>query len=356
MIPIQSDIRILDKLLAINLTISLWSARRKMTAEDMGGVSLPPEDLASLGSKRIADPETLKVFGTLKARAVNFLDRHGVRFMCGWAIPEDAASEIIQELVSIRDEFFQAKDNFLQIYDESIENWISKHNQWGEIIKNSTVSPDYVRSRMDFKWQMFKVAPLMEHKDSNAVMQVGLAEEVTNLGSTLFTEIAKTADEIWQKVYKGRNIVTHKALSPLRTLHQKLVGLSFVEPHVTPVADILDTALKCMPPKGNIMGNNLILLQGLVCLLRDSEALVTQAQSIMDGYSPSNLLNSLNGGAESINAQKIEVQDGVDTAQTHTQSTEIKSLEEELPLSQIHPENHPIQPQRSSAISSLGLW
>ena len=61
MLPVQSDIRILDKLLALNLSVSLWSARRKMTAEDMGGVNLPPEDLASLGSKRIADPESLKI-------------------------------------------------------------------------------------------------------------------------------------------------------------------------------------------------------------------------------------------------------------------------------------------------------
>lgn len=80
MLPIQSDIRILDKLLALSCNVSLWSARRKMTLEDMGGAELPPEDLASLGSKRIADRETLK------ARAVNYLDRYGVRFMYGWAI------------------------------------------------------------------------------------------------------------------------------------------------------------------------------------------------------------------------------------------------------------------------------
>ena len=349
MIPVQSDIRILDKLLALNLSVTLWSARKKMTAEDMGGVNLPPEDLASLGSKRIADPETLKVFGTLKARAVNFLDRHGVRFIGGWAIPEEQAGEIIQELVSIRDEFLQAKDAFLQDYDQSIQNWINKHKQWGEIIKNSTVSPDYVRSRMDFTWQMFKVAPLMEHKDKNAIMQAGLAEEVTNLGSTLFSEIAKTADDIWHKVYEGKTVVTHKALSPLRTLHQKLVGLSFVEPHVTPVADIIDTALKNMPPKGNIMGSQLILLQGLVCLLRDSEALVTQAQSLMDGYAPNSILNSLLGSSEIINAQERETHDEENTDQTPTQSEEIERFEEEPSFAEI-------QPQQSSSISSLGLW
>ena len=354
MIPIQSDIRILDKLLAINLTISLWSARRKMTAEDMGGVRLPPEDLASLGSKRIADPETLKVFGTLKARAVNFLDRHGVRFMSGWAIPENAASEIIQELVRIRDEFFKAKDDFLQVYDESIQNWISKHNQWGEIIKNSTVSPDYVRARMDFRWQMFKVAPLMEHEDANTVLQAGLAEEVTNLGSTLFSEIAKTADDIWHKVYEGRTVVTHKALSPLKTLHQKLVDLSFVEPHVAPVADIIDSALKGMPPKGNIVGSNLVMLQGLVCLLRDSDALVAQAQCLIDGYAPDSVLNSLLGVHHSQHSQTISSEETYTESESDSQRNEDETSDvEEISLSE-HQLTKGLSPHQS--ISSLGLW
>ena len=89
--PILSDIKVLDNLLALNLNVNLWSARKKMVLEDFGGAELPPEDLASLGSKRIADPNSLKVFSTLKARAFNYLDRHGIRFMSGWAIPEDKA-------------------------------------------------------------------------------------------------------------------------------------------------------------------------------------------------------------------------------------------------------------------------
>ena len=110
MTHVLSDIHILDNLLALNLNVSLWSARRKMSQEDLGGAELPPEDLASLGSKRIADPENLKVFGTLKARAFNYLDRHGVRFMSGWAIPEEKAGEIVQELCNIRNDFQKEKE------------------------------------------------------------------------------------------------------------------------------------------------------------------------------------------------------------------------------------------------------
>ena len=65
--PMPSDIRILESLLALNLDISLWSARKKLTLEDFGNVELPPDDLATLGSKRIAPPENLRIFGTLKA-------------------------------------------------------------------------------------------------------------------------------------------------------------------------------------------------------------------------------------------------------------------------------------------------
>ena len=296
MTQLVSDIRILDNLLALSLNVSLWSARRKMSQEDLGGAELPPEDLASLGSKRIADPKNLKVFGTLKARAFNYLDRHGVRFMSGWAIPEEKAGEIVQELLNIRTEFEKEKEAFLADYDQNVQAWIEKHHQWGEIIRNSLVGPDYVRARMDFRWQLYKVAPLEQHADNTAVLEAGLAEEVQGLGGTLFDEVAKSADDIWRRVYYGRTEVTHKALSPLRTLHAKLTGLSFVEPHVTPVADIVQAALLRMPKKGNITGTDLLLLQGLVCLLKDSTALVGHAQKVIEGYGPAFVLDALLAG------------------------------------------------------------
>ncbi len=304
MTPIVSDIRILDNLLALNLNVSLWSARRKMSQEDLGGAELPPEDLASLGPKRIADPENLKVFGTLKARAFNYLDRHGVRFMSGWAIPEEKAGEIVQELCNIRNDFQKEKVAFLAGYDQNVQAWVEKHHQWGEIIRNSIVGPDYVRARMDFRWQLYKVSPLAQHTDNTAVLEAGLAEEVQGLGGTLFGEVAKSTEDIWRRVYHGKTEVAHKALSPLRTLHAKLTGLSFVEPHVAPVADVVQAALLRMPKKGNIIGTDLLLLQGLVCLLKDSDALVAHAQKVIEGYGPAFVLDALLAGPDSTPAQE----------------------------------------------------
>ena len=340
MTQLVSDIRILENLLALNLNVSLWSARRKMSQEDLGGAELPPEDLASLGSKRIADPENLKVFGTLKARAFNYLDRHGVRFMSGWAIPEEKAGEIVQELLNIRAEFQKEKEAFLADYDQNVQAWIEKHHQWGEIIRNSLVGPDYVRARMDFRWQLYKVAPLEQHPNNTAVLEAGLAEEVQGLGGTLFDEVAKSADDIWRRVYHGKTEVTHKALSPLRTLHAKLTGLSFIEPHVAPVADLVQAALQRMPKKGNISGTDLLLLQGLVCLLKDSVTLVGHAQKVIEGYGPAFVLDALLAGPGVIpeqggNSMQIDGDDDEPIL------PDISVADSTLP--------HP-------AIASLGLW
>ena len=344
MAQLISDIRILDNLLALNLNVSLWSARRKMSQEDLGGAELPPEDLASLGSKRIADPENLKVFGTLKARAFNYLDRHGVRFMSGWAIPEEKAGEIVQELLNIRAEFQKEKEAFLAGYDQNVQAWIEKHHQWGEIIRNSLVGPDYVRARMDFRWQLYKVAPLEQHADNTAVLEAGLAEEVQGLGGTLFDEVAKSADDIWRRVYHGKTEVTHKALSPLRTLHAKLNGLSFVEPHVAPVTDIVQAALQRMPKKGNITGTDLLLLQGLVCLLKDSTALVAHAQKVVEGYGPAFVLDALLAGPgviPELGGNSMQIDGVVDGDDDEPILPDISVADSTLP--------HP-------AIPSLGLW
>ena len=144
-----------------------------------------------------------------------------------------------------------------------------------------------------FSWQLYKVTPLTEHDNPNAVCESGLNEEVEGLAGTLFNEIANLDNEIWQKVYAGKDTVTHKALSPLKTLHQKLCGLTFVEPHVAPVASLIQTAINSIPAKGNITGKELILLQGVVSMFRDPSSMLQHSQRLIEGHSPQDVMNAL---------------------------------------------------------------
>ncbi|MDD5599917.1 MAG: DUF3150 domain-containing protein, partial [Victivallaceae bacterium] len=193
---LKTEPTVLKSILAVNLNVNIWSARRKLQPGDFVHSELPPEKLASLGSKRVCDPGELKIFGTLKARAVSLLDKSGVRFLGGWAIPEKKAADIVNGLEAIAEEFKVAKDRFMGRYDVAIQNWIKDNPGWEKIIATSVVNADYVAKRIAFNWQVFKVVnPTGRQKN---LLETGLLDEVNNLGCTLFDEIAKTAKEAFK--------------------------------------------------------------------------------------------------------------------------------------------------------------
>ncbi len=340
----HTDITVLGSLVAVHLTVNIWTARRKLVPSDFNTNNLPPEELASLGSKRICNPADLRVFGTLKSRATTLLDRNGVRFLGGWALPEDRIDEVQADLETIASEFLREKAVFLDRYDDAVRDWIRSNPGWESIIANSIVSADYVRSRFGFSWQLFKVqAPALRDDSPESVVNVGLDDAVSGLGQTLFGEIAKAATDTWYKSFVGKSEVTRKALSPLRTMYHKLTGLSFVEPRVTPVADLLETAFSAVGKKGHIMGPNLLMLQGLVSLLRDPVALLNHAQSMLEGRNPDDILE---GFKEVVGAASPEI---VDSSDDDAEYTEAQSPEDGDELPEV---SLPVGPQ----LDSLGLW
>lgn len=285
----QTDITVLDRLMVVNLDAHIWSARRKLDPHDLGNAELPPEELASLGSKKVCNPEELNIFRTLKARAESMLRQTGVRFLCGWAIPDEKLVEIDSALAVIRDDFNNAKEDFLKRYEQTVQDWIASHPAWGEIIANSVVREDYVRSKLDFHWQIYRVAT----PQTNEPLQDHLVNDVQNLGETLYDEIAKSATETWKNCYEGKAEVTRKALSPLKSMYDKLMGLTFIEPRVSPIASLINTALKSIPQRGPITGATLLMLQGLVSMLRMPQEIVNHGQKILDGQDAGDVLSGI---------------------------------------------------------------
>ena len=150
-------------------------------------------------------------------------------------------------------------------------------------------------------------------------------------------------------------------------MHEKLTGLSFVEPHVAPVADIIAAAFKRLPAKGNIEGANLIMLQGLVCLLRDKEALVSHAQTLIDGYGPATVLDALlSAPVPASREQDSPVAEDASAVCGSVDTTDVVGqmpmLDESLDRNTDMPvEVEPVLPEilpgaPNPAISSMGLW
>lgn len=87
------------------------------------------------------------------------LDKIGVRFLSGWAIPNNQIQFVFDMLTEIKTDFWNAKDVFINNYDLAVKDWVYRHPGWEKLIEASPVDASEVRGRFRFNWQFYKVVP-----------------------------------------------------------------------------------------------------------------------------------------------------------------------------------------------------
>ena len=272
----------LERLVVIKLDVSVWSGRKKLRKEDLGlagGSEWPPEDLASLGSKRITDPKSLLVFSRLKKEAERRCLQVGTRFLGGFAIPEAALNGITVELERLSENFDEARESYLQRYDQTIEDWVRRHPGFEAVIRKAIEPPEGVRRALHFDFVVFRVT---SPSDGTADR---LSQKVGSLGDQLFEEIAQMARHLVQESLIGRETVTRKVLSPFRRILRKLEGLSFLDERVNPIIETLKDLLN-RAPRAEISGSYLLELLATGLLLSDPPTLQCHGVGLKQGVEP----------------------------------------------------------------------
>ena len=96
----QQKTDIIDRIVVIVPRFTQWTGTRAMHEGDFAigtGGQLPPKEVAkSLGLKAIIDTQHLRVFDRLKHKAETVLEGCGVKYLSGWAVPEDKADEVFK--------------------------------------------------------------------------------------------------------------------------------------------------------------------------------------------------------------------------------------------------------------------
>lgn len=276
--------QVLDKVIVINLDISLWSGRKKLRPEDLKGVNLPPDKLASLGSKRVYDPEALNVFANLKAKAERACLKAGTRFLSGYAIPEDKVSALLVELAEIGDEYAREKGTFLNKYQSTLSEWIVEAGEWADIIRAAVETEEAVSDKLSFGFTPFRVGPCAienENEDADTLAQDLLENQVNGLAGQLLKEIGLAARQAFEASFKGRTEVTRKALRPFVSMRDKLKGLMFVAPQqIVGMLTNINAAIDAIPKSGPITGAPLMGLIGVLTELGDIDGFVRARESI----------------------------------------------------------------------------
>ena len=262
---------ILDRVVLVKVEANIYGARKKLKKEDLvlaDGSKLPPEDLASLGSKRLLDPDQLTVFNRLKKEAERICLRIGTRFLGGFVIPNESAASITAELERIAQDFAAARTAFLAGYDAAVTDWVVRHPEFAGIIEQAVDSVEFVSTRLSFDYLIVTVG-LPEALPPEDVSR--LETKIGSLSTQMFYEISVEANQFIEQSLLGKEQVTRSALRPIRRMRDKLDGLGFLDYRVAPVVSTIDALLMRIPDKGAIEGSVLQEILATALLLADPD-------------------------------------------------------------------------------------
>ena len=180
---------ITDQVVFIYLDIRCWSGRKTLQPDDLGlsRAQLPPDELVSLGDKRLLDPNALNVFTSLRSAARRACLEVGIRFLGGFLVPLTHSAELLAQLTQLEQRFNTARDAFLQHFDALVEEWITAHPRWEPLIRSALVPADHVAARLRFAAQVMQLKTPI----ATAGAHPGLAQAVGGLAETLFREVSE---------------------------------------------------------------------------------------------------------------------------------------------------------------------
>lgn len=273
---------ILENIIIVSPVVKIWTGQVKLQEHDIklgDGGKLPPEEVAQLGMKKVFDPSKLAVFSALKTEARRYLEGIGMPFLNGFALPADKEQDVIRELSRIEHAFFAEKDNLLNSFNKSVEQWVAKQPEYEAIIRAGVPAVDRVKKRIDFEFSVFKIAGA-ENEEAHGKM----AQKVANLGDDLFSEVTKDASEFYKKYLSGKTSVNKATKRSILPLRDKVAGLVFLNEKLRTLIKLLDEVLRAYdlaPQKGRYLdGSDFARINSIIMILADREKI--------DAYSKEN--------------------------------------------------------------------
>lgn len=264
--------QIFENSVGLILDIKLWSGSKNLKAEDFKGVELPPEDLISLGSKRIHAKEKFKPIQQVRTKTLTYLDCVAVSLYSGkiWIIPETRKNEVETALREFAQEFTQEKAQFLSRFDKDQQEWLEQNRKWSGIIAPYLETLESVEKKFRFTWRTFKMSASEQVAD--------------DLTGSVFQEISQISEDVYESI-RGKDRATQKNLKRIERLQGKLQGLAFVQPGVVSIEQELSKIMDNRDTGGALEGSDLFRLIRLLIQLKNPGILKDILEAAKNGKS-----------------------------------------------------------------------
>lgn len=234
----MSDTKYINDVLAhsviMSLDVSIWSGKAKLDRQELSDADgLPPEQMATLGSKKLFNPAKLRIFNALKARATSALDAAGTKFLGGWLVPEHRFNAVRTAVDNAQGDFNKAVADFISNYQSDLDDWCRQFPEWEYNIRRAAPDTGELMRKFGFSWQAFSAAPLPA--DSS------LDSAVAALPAGIMADIAKDAASVLRENFPdGKDRYTVKALKAVVLLKEKIAGFGYVDCRFDDVARELE--------------------------------------------------------------------------------------------------------------------
>ena len=113
-----------------------------------------------MGLKAIIDTRHLRVFDRIKYRAEALLEGCGVRYLSGWAIPQEKSQEVFQRLDELVAQYEEEKRQFLTQYDSFVQQWANQHQEFSHEILEGKLDENAVAERINADYDSICMQPI----------------------------------------------------------------------------------------------------------------------------------------------------------------------------------------------------
>jgi len=262
--------QVIDKMIMIQVNITTWGGRKKLYPGDIG---YDPEEFIDLGNKRLVPQKRLNGFEKIKKRVERYLCSRGIKFMGGYAIPENYVDEVTQKMADFRSEFVDLVNEFVTHFREYVQEQVQAYPEWeGRLERAADEVYPTLSGRFRFGYTAYKLKPPQE-EDSEINNQFVTDDDVE---AQAIREISQKAADIVTNV-AGKEEIKQASLAPIKRLKGKMQNLTTVNQELFGGAvKLTDLALGEMPAQGTITGREREIVAHLLFVLHQLSNFRTQ--------------------------------------------------------------------------------
>lgn len=270
------------KLAMVSVKASMWGARKKISTTEISGKlkegeSLPPDAIATAGSKAIFPKEYIGAVAQAKNRLLSWMAKNGIVTSSTTAVIPYALKAEFMDVAKECEEHFKAGVNkIINDYDYELSAYASKWPEWSDFILRSAMKKEQIQDKYSWKTRAQPYTTFEDDENS-------LHDELV---SDLFVQMSEDMFDYFEKVITNDKI-TARGVGRLSDTIDKLKSFAFLSPKLMPLALFMEGKIKeardlqdLTDPESPIAGQAKRIIEKMIIVMSNEKKLAIMAEEL----------------------------------------------------------------------------